>query len=175
MLIAEEVSAKIRDIHDFPKPGIIFKDITPVLGDPVLSDKVVTELSSHWSKDEVDAVVGIESRGFLFGREMAGMLQAGFVPVRKPGKLPSVTISESYDLEYGSATLEIHADAIRPGQRVVIHDDLLATGGTAEAAAKLVTRCGGVVVGFSFIVELGFLNGQERLGSLGEIKSILTY
>ncbi len=153
----------IRDIPDFPKPGIMFKDITPVLSDAAALAEVIDRLTSFARVIEPDVVVGIESRGFLLGVPVALNLGIGFVPVRKLGKLPYKTISEEYALEYGTNTVEIHADAITPGQRVLIVDDLLATGGTASAAARLVEKLGGEVAGFQFLVELAFLPGRIPL------------
>lgn len=164
----------IRNVPDFPKPGIQFKDITPVLSDWLLCDRLTKLLSDQWWHYPVDAVVGIESRGFIFGMQLAQALRVPFVPVRKAGKLPYKTYQATYDLEYGSATLEIHTDAIKPGKSVLIHDDLLATGGTAKAAAGLVEMCGGVVSGYSFLIELGFLNGREALKG-PSIQTLLTF
>ena len=149
---------------DFPKPGILFYDITTLLRDPVGLTAALDALTEPFRDQRIDLVVGIESRGFILGAAIADRLRAGFVPVRKPGKLPSSTIQQTYDLEYGSDTLEIHDDAIEPGQRVLIVDDLLATGGTARATLDLVTKTGGDVVGLAFLVELQFLNGRARLG-----------
>lgn len=163
MNIAEKLTKTIRDVPDFPKPGILFKDITPVLADPELSLEVSKVFYDYWSAKGVQAVVGIESRGFIYGLQLAQQLHVPFIPVRKAGKLPYKTIKHSYDLEYGSAEIEIHTDAIKQGQKVLIHDDLLATGGTAKAACELIEKIGGEVVGYSFLVELGFLNGSEKL------------
>jgi adenine phosphoribosyltransferase len=154
---------KIRDVPNFPKEGILFKDITTLLKDPLAFRQVVDMLADTYRDKTVELVVGVESRGFIFGGALAYQLHAGFVPVRKEGKLPARKISESYALEYGSAVLEIHKDAIEPGQKVVIVDDLLATGGTARATARLVQQLGGQVVGISFLVELKFLKGVEHL------------
>jgi adenine phosphoribosyltransferase len=162
--LVDKVMATIRDVPDFPKPGILFKDITPVLANARLFSDVVNWVAGCLAGREVDQVVGMESRGFIFGAAVAPQLQAGFVPARKPGKLPAPTTSVSYDLEYGSATLEIHVDAIRPGQKVVIVDDLLATGGTAKATIDLVHQLGGEVIACIFLVELDFLNGRAQLG-----------
>ena len=167
-------SKLIRDIPDFPKSGILFKDITPVLGDAAAFQEVVDCFVSQAQGWSPDLVVGIESRGFLFGAPVALALGIGFVPVRKIGKLPAQTIQEEYALEYGTATVEVHRDAILPGQRVLIVDDLLATGGTAAAAAKLVEKLGGRVVGFSFLVELAFLSGRKALSGY-DVHSLLTY
>lgn len=153
----------IRDIRDFPKEGILFKDITPILLDPVATREVIDRLLDYARGRQVDVVAGIESRGFIFGAPVALALNTGFIPVRKLGKLPGETIRAEYALEYGTNTVEMHKDAVQPGQRVLIVDDLLATGGTARAAAELVERLGGEVAGFGFVVELGFLNGREML------------
>ena len=160
----EYIQSKIRDIKDFPKEGIIFKDITPLLMDV----KGVENLKGQ----KVDKVVGMESRGFFFGMLLAQRLGAGFVPVRKKGKLPYKTLSQTYDLEYGQDVLEIHEDAIAKGEKVLIHDDILATGGTAEAVVKLVERLGGDIVQLDFLMELHFLNGREKLKGLS-VYSIL--
>ena len=160
----EHLKAKIRHVPDFPKPGILFYDITTLLRDPVGLTAALDALTEPFRDQRIDLVVGIESRGFILGAAIADRLRAGFVPIRKPGKLPSGTIQQTYDLEYGSDTLEIHDDAIEPRQRVLIVDDLLATGGTARAALDLVTKTGGDVVGLAFLVELQFLNGRARLG-----------
>ncbi|HEX6939594.1 MAG TPA: adenine phosphoribosyltransferase [Longimicrobiales bacterium] len=172
--LAERLRRRIRDVLDFPRPGIVFKDITPVLGDRALYAAVIDDLAAAHAGQPVDHVVGIESRGFLFAAPLALRLGAGFVPVRKPGKLPYHTIRIEYELEYGTDALEAHEDAIRPGDRVLIVDDLLATGGTATAAARLVERLGGTVVGASFVVELGFLNGRERLGDV-PVRAIVAF
>jgi adenine phosphoribosyltransferase len=153
----------IRDVPDFPKKGIIFKDITPLLSNYQALRQTVEQLLQPFESKGVEAVTGIESRGFIFGGLVAQRLGAGFVPIRKPGKLPAKTISESYDLEYGKDTVQMHADALRPGQKVLMIDDLLATGGTMSAACKLVERLGGQIVGVAFVVELCFLNGRSKL------------
>lgn len=158
----------MRDVQDFPIPGIVFKDLTPILKDPLLCRDMLVEMNKMASLLKVDAVVGVESRGFWFGVPMSIDLRVPFVPIRKKGKLPYETLSYEYDLEYGSATIEMHVDAIQPGQRVLIHDDLLATGGTALAAAELVKKAGGKVVGYLFIAELSFLEGRARLLSSSE-------
>ncbi len=157
------VRSHIRDIPDFPKAGIIFKDITPVLRSPEAFAAAVDGLARRVEAIEFDLICGIESRGFIFGAALAHQLQRGFIPVRKPGKLPYKTVSESYTLEYGTNTVEIHEDAVEAGQKILIVDDLLATGGTAEAAGKLITRLGGTVAAYLFLIELGFLNGRSRL------------
>lgn len=165
---------KIRDIHNFPKEGVIFKDITPILSDPhamkIATDLFLTQLNGV----KIDKVVGMESRGFFFGTLLAQQLNAGFVPVRKPGKLPFETLAQTYDLEYGQDQLEIHSDAIKKGENVLIHDDVLATGGTAEAAVRLVEKLGGNIIQLNFLIELTFLNGTQKLGN-HNIFSILKY
>ncbi|MDQ7007733.1 MAG: adenine phosphoribosyltransferase [Acidobacteriota bacterium] len=158
-----EIGALIRDIPDFPKPGILFRDITPLLADAEGLAAVVDQLE-QWARSRApDVIVGIESRGFIFGVPLALRLGVGFVPVRKPGKLPAETVRETYQLEYGTDSLEIHADALAPGRRVLIVDDLLATGGTAAATARLVRRVGGQVQGLLFVIELAALKGRRRL------------
>lgn len=164
MTLINELQQAIRDVPDFPKAGIVFKDITPVLMNPALFRRTLDALTEPWRGEKIDAIVAIESRGFLFGAGLAERLSASLVLVRKKGRLPYTTISQSYALEYGEATLELHTDALQNGQRVLIVDDLLATGGTADAAAKLVGRQGAVVAGFQFVIELGFLDGGKRLG-----------
>ncbi|MES2874723.1 MAG: adenine phosphoribosyltransferase [Bacteroidota bacterium] len=162
-MISTKLKNAIRDIPDFPKPGIIFKDITPILKDPVLCTEIVEAFANRIDADSIDVIAGIESRGFLFGLMLANRLQVPFIPVRKEGRLPAETVKEPCEIEYGSAILELHADALIKGQRVMIHDDLLATGGTVFAATRLVQRLGGVVAGYSFVISLDFLNGKERL------------
>ncbi len=156
----------IRDIQDFPKPGIGFKDITPLLNNPIARKETLSLLLSTLKDQKIDKVIGVESRGFFFGMLLAEELNAGFVPVRKPKKLPYQTISASYDLEYGSDCLEMHIDAIQKGDKVLIHDDVLATGGTAKAVSELVEQLGGEIVQVNFLMELSFLNGREKLGNL---------
>jgi adenine phosphoribosyltransferase len=168
------IDSYIRDVPDFPKKGIVFKDITPLLKDKRALTYTSTALSDLLEGTSVDIVVGMESRGFIFGPMLAEKLGAGFVPVRKPGKLPSNTINESFSLEYGSDTLEIHIDAIKKGDKVLIHDDVIATGGTAKAACKLVERLGGEVVQLNFLIELEFLNGREQVQEY-TIQSLLKY
>jgi adenine phosphoribosyltransferase len=158
----EALKALVRTVPDFPKPGILFYDITTLLKDKTGFAKLIDALASHYIERKVDLVLGIEARGFIFGPALAYRLNAGFVPVRKPGKLPAATERVTYDLEYGSDALEIHKDAIQPGQRVVLVDDLLATGGTMEATVKLAKNLGGEIVGLAFAVELDFLKGRER-------------
>lgn len=170
----EVLASRVRDIHDFPKPGVVFKDVTPLLLDHVSFSTAVDALVMHFGRGTVDKVVGIEARGFILGAPLAYHFGAGFIPVRKAGKLPSVTRSKSYDLEYGSETLEIHEDSIDPGDRVVVVDDVLATGGTARAACELVEGLGAELVGLGFLIELGFLNGAERLEGRHHV-SLLRY
>lgn len=153
----------IRTVPDFPKVGIQFKDITTLLNDKKALPITTNLLVKPFKNIEVDIIVGLESRGFLFGTNMAEKLGASFVPVRKPGKLPASFISETYELEYGTDSLEMHIDAIKKGDRVIIHDDLIATGGSALAASKLVEKAGGIVIAYSFIIELSFLNGRDKL------------
>ena len=164
----------IRDVPDFPKPGILFKDITPLLQNPKASKMAADAMVIGLQDRGINKVVGMESRGFLFGPMLAERLGAGFVPIRKPGKLPYKTLSESYDLEYGTDTLEIHIDGIKSGERVLIHDDVLATGGTALATTKLVENLGGIIVQCNFLIELSFLNGREKIKPF-EVKSLITY
>ncbi|MEK6481574.1 adenine phosphoribosyltransferase [Catalinimonas sp. 4WD22] len=164
----------IRDVSDFPTEGILFKDITTLLENPQAFKEATSALYEPVREMEIDKVVGIEARGFIFGALLADKLSAGFVPVRKPGKLPYKTLKESYALEYGTDSLEIHQGAIKEGERVLIHDDLLATGGTAKAACKLVEKLGGQVVLVSFLLELTFLNGREKLPEY-KINSVIKY
>ena len=164
----------IRDVPDFPKQGIIFKDITTLLKDPNGLNNATEKLLNFLHNKEITKVVGIESRGFILGGIIAQNLGAGFVPIRKPRKLPAECISESYSLEYGTDRIEIHKDAIQKGDKVLLHDDLLATGGTMEAACKLVERLGGEVVQISFLIELNFLNGREKLKNY-DVRSIIKY
>jgi adenine phosphoribosyltransferase len=164
----------IRDVPDFPKKGILFKDITPLLQNPTALKETTDALVELLNGQAIDIVVGMESRGFIFGPLLADRLQAGFVPIRKPGKLPSKTLSETYQLEYGTDTLEIHIDAIQKWDRVLIHDDVLATGGTAEAACKLVQRLGGEIVQCNFLMELSFLGGRNKISQY-PIQSLLQY
>lgn len=164
----------VRDIQDFPEVGVTFKDITPLLQSPEALKAACKTLYELVGGQKVDKVVGVDSRGFIFAPMLAVQLNAGFVPIRKVGKLPYKTISESYDLEYGSDTLEIHTDAIKPGEQVLVHDDVLATGGTAAAVCKLVENLGGVVIQCNFLVELAFLDGAGKLEGY-DIKSLLSY
>ena len=164
----------VRDLPDYPKPGVVFKDITPVLALPEAFAAAVDAVMEPFSSVEIDKVVGIEARGFVFAAPIACRLGAGFVPVRKPGKLPWHVEREEYALEYGIDVLEIHRDAIRPGERVLIVDDVLATGGTASAALRLVRKLGGAIVGCAFFIELSFLDGRQQLGET-EIHSVVNY
>jgi adenine phosphoribosyltransferase len=164
----------IREVPDFPKKGILFYDITTLLKDKVGFATLIDALSEHYLNEKIDTVLAIEARGFIFGPALAYRLNAGFVPIRKPGKLPAETVRLTYDLEYGQDTLEIHKDAIKPGQRVIIVDDLLATGGTASACAKLAKSLGADIAGMGFVVELDFLNGREKFNGT-EVFSLLHY
>ncbi|HZD01839.1 MAG TPA: adenine phosphoribosyltransferase [Actinomycetes bacterium] len=164
----------IRDVPDFPQEGIVFKDITPLLADQVAFSSVIDETVVHFGRGNVDRVVGIEARGFILASPVAYHFGAGFVPVRKAGKLPAAVEAEEYTLEYGTATLEIHADGIAPGQRVLIVDDVLATGGTARATARLVERLGGKVIGIATLIELGFLGGRKQIEGY-EFFSLIQY
>ena len=173
--IENAVKAKIRSIQDFPKPGIIFRDITTAIKEPETLTTIIDYLCEQFNDTKIDYIAGIESRGFIFGMPMAYKLGCGFVPVRKPNKLPAETISEEYALEYGTDKIEIHKDAFGAGDNVLIVDDLLATGGTAEAAAKLVKKTGANLVGMSFLIELEQLNGRAKLENCGKIISMLKY
>jgi adenine phosphoribosyltransferase len=159
----EQIKGLIRDVPDFPQEGIVFKDITPVLADPIAFSTLIDLIVVHFGRGNVDKVVGIEARGFILASPVAYHFGAGFVPVRKQGKLPSETVAEEYSLEYGTATLEIHVDAVSPGERVLIVDDVLATGGTAKATASLVERIGGKVCGIACLIELDFLKGRAQV------------
>jgi adenine phosphoribosyltransferase len=170
----ETLRAKIRHVPDFPKPGILFYDITTLLNDASGFRDMIDALSAPFAKRGIEQVVGIESRGFILGAAVANALDAGFVPIRKPGKLPSATHREDYALEYGTDCLEIHTDAFERGQKVLLVDDVLATGGTAKAAAGLVRRVGGDLVGLSFLIELSFLNGRSKLSD-EQVYSVLQY
>jgi adenine phosphoribosyltransferase len=170
----QELKTLIREIPDFPKPGILFYDITTLLKDPAGFRKVIDALKARYAGIAADQVVGMEARGFIFAPALAYALGAGFVPVRKPGKLPAEVIRYTYDTEYSTDTLEMHTGAIQPGQRVLIVDDLLATGGTALATAKLVEQAGGVVAGLAFVVELTFLPGREKLQGY-DVFALLSY
>jgi adenine phosphoribosyltransferase len=169
-----DLKAKIRDVHDFPKPGVVFKDIMPLLADAEALRAAVDRIADWAGPREPDMVLGAEARGYITGGALACKLGCGFVPARKPGKLPWRTVAVKYALEYGFDQLEVHADAIRAGQRVLVHDDVLATGGTAKATVELVEQLGGVVVGLPFIIELAFLNGRDRLGGY-DVFSLIEY
>ncbi len=170
----ELLRSRVRDVPDFPRPGIVFKDITPLLGDPVAFSRVIDEIVVGLGRGTVDKVLGIEARGFIIAAPVAYHMAAGFVPIRKRGKLPWKTEEQTYQLEYGEETIEIHADAITRGERIAIVDDVLATGGTAAAAASLVERLGGTVVSMAFLIELAFLKGREKLEGY-DIVSLLQY
>ena len=169
-----DLSAKIRDIPDFPKRGIVFKDIMPLLADPEALHETVERLAEFAEPRKPDLILGAEARGFILGAALAYRLNCGFVAARKPGKLPWRTVSVKYALEYGFDALELHADAIKPGTRVIVHDDLLATGGTARAKVDLVEQLGGEVVGLAFVIELEFLNGRDRLEGY-DVVSLIQY
>ena len=169
-----QIEAAIRNVPDFPKPGIQFKDITPVLADAKLFAGAIELLTKNFQPGSVDAVVGIDARGFIFAAAAATKLHAGFVPVRKKGKLPYSTIEQDYALEYGHATVAMHTDALKPGARVLLVDDLLATGGTSAAAIALVQKLGGKILEAGFLIELKFLNGREKLGGI-PIRSLVSY
>lgn len=171
--IIELLKSNIRNIPDFPKPGIAFKDITPLLKKPDTLELTSQMLARPFRHDQIDYVVGIESRGFLFGTNLAQDLHAGFIPIRKPGKLPADTVSATYALEYGEDTVEMHSDAIEDGANVIIHDDLIATGGSAQAATDLVEKLGANVVGYSFIIELEALQGRELLSDTAKYEVLM--
>ena len=173
-MIIERIKAAIRDVPDFPTPGVMFKDITPILMDPQLCSDVVDEFSKKFSGNKVDAIVGVESRGFLFGMLLAQKMNVPFITVRKMGKLPYKTISYEYDLEYGSSTMEMHTDALKKGWNVMVHDDLLATGGTAAAAATLIKMQQANIAGFSFLIALDFLKGKEKLSHFVKTENIIS-
>jgi adenine phosphoribosyltransferase len=173
-MAAVDLKSKIRDVPDFPQPGIVFKDIMPLLADEDAYAQVVDELASWAEERDPDVVLGAEARGFITGGALAYKLGCGFVAARKPGKLPWETVSATYALEYGSDSLELHADAIKEGARVLVHDDLLATGGTAKAKCELVEQLGGVVVGVLFIIALDFLNGREKLADY-DVHALIHY
>ena len=172
--MVERLREAIRDVHGFPKAGIVFKDITPILGDGELFRCAIDLICRTAGIEKVDKVVGIDARGFIFAGAVADRLGVGFVPVRKKGKLPWNCIEESYALEYGEAVVEIHEDAVKPGEKILLVDDLLATGGTAAAAVKLLEGLGAEIVAISFLIELSFLNGRDKLPQ-GKVKSILNY
>ncbi len=170
----ELLASMIRDVPDFPKPGILFKDITPLLADPKAFTTCLDLFAERWAGEHVDAIVGIESRGFIFGAALAARMSASFVPARKPGKLPAATTRVEYALEYGTDALEMHVDALREGDRVVLIDDLMATGGTAAAVVELCRGLGAEVIGAGFVIELTFLNGRGRMGDV-PVLSLVTY
>ncbi|RPI74004.1 MAG: adenine phosphoribosyltransferase [Ignavibacteriales bacterium] len=172
--MGDELKKYIRSINDFPKKGIVFRDITTLLKDPVALKKTSTLLFGFTKNKNISKVVGIESRGFMFGITLAEKLDVGFVPCRKPGKLPAETESITYDLEYGNDTLEIHKDAIKKGDRILLHDDLLATGGTAQAACRLIEKLGGQIVQVSFVIELTFLQGRKKLKDY-DVRALIDY
>ena len=163
MNLEEEIKLLLRDVPDFPKPGILFKDITPLLNNPLARKKVVESIAHYYAKESIEVLVAVEARGFIFGALIAQELNIPFVPIRKAGKLPYKKITESYSLEYGMAAMEMHVDSFAPGARILLHDDLLATGGTATAAGHLVQQLGGIVAGYSFIINLSFLPGERLL------------
>ena len=172
-MIQQQIKDAIRDIHDFPKPGIIFKDITPILKDPALCGNISDAFLERLKGEQIDAIAGVESRGFLFGLTLATRLGVPFVPIRKAGKLPFSIRQKAYKLEYGTAIIECHTDAFEPGQHVLIHDDLLATGGTVTATSELIKEMGCEIAGFSFVVELGFLKGRERILPISDTLVVL--
>lgn len=175
-MLEDKLKEIIRDIPDFPQPGIVFKDITPILKQPAICSEIIVEIADKLKDLKIDMIAGIESRGFLFGLMLANHMNIPFIPIRKQGKLPFKTISESYKLEYGQATIEVHEDAFEEGTHVLIHDDLLATGGTVVAASKLIEKLGGKVAGFSFIISLDFLHGEGRLNRFSDnVVSLVRY
>lgn len=169
-----DLTRYIRDVPDFPKPGILFRDITPMLGDPKALAEAVEDMGAPYRERQIDAVAGVESRGFIFGVALARLLNVGFVPIRKPGKLPAEKVREEYQLEYGTDAVEVHRDAVKPGQRVLMVDDLLATGGTMAASCTLIERIGGTIAGVAFLIELTFLNGREKLKGR-DIHAVIRY
>ncbi len=171
MTTSLQIQNYLRDVPDFPKPGIIFKDITPLLADPDARQSVINEIANHYRGQKIDAIAAIEARGFIFGTLLAQALGIPFIPIRKSGKLPYHKIQQEYSLEYGTASIEMHVDAVEKGARVLVHDDLLATGGTASAAGSLIQKLGGVVAGFSFVINLAFLPGETNLESEFGVKS----
>jgi len=176
MELSNKINLAIRDVHDFPKEGIVFKDITPIMMDAGLSNEILEALAEQFRSENLQGIAGIESRGFLFGFPLAMALGIPFIMIRKKGKLPYKKISHAYELEYGSAVIEMHSDALTPGDRILIHDDLLATGGSAAAAAELIQKCQGVVAGFNFMVELQFLEGREKLKTYSDnISNLVQY
>lgn len=176
MSLSEKLRKTIRNVPDFPQPGIQFKDITPVLEDPALCRQIIDALAAEYKSHHIDAIAGVESRGFLFGMSLAMKMDVPFITIRKKGKLPAETASFAYQLEYGTAEIEVHRGSIKPNWKVLVHDDLLATGGTAAATASLVQQEGAQVAGFAFIVELGFLNGKEALVDFSDqITTLITF
>ena len=173
--VIANVKSTIRSVNDFPKPGIVFRDITTALKEPEVLREMIDYLCDQFKDVKIDYIAGIESRGFIFGMPMAYKLNAGFVPIRKPNKLPAATYSQEYELEYGTDKIEVHQDAFPQGANVLIVDDLLATGGTAEAACKLVKKTGANLVGIAFLIELEDLNGREKLKDAGKVVSMLKY
>lgn len=171
MQLSEKIKNSIRDVKDYPKPGIVFKDITPVLADPALRKEIVRSLIKEFESQKIDAIASTEARGFIFGSILAYELGCPFILIRKAGKLPYKTRSQEYNLEYGTSKVEMHIDAVKPGWRVLVHDDLLATGGTAGAAADLIQHSNGIIAGFSFIINLSFLPGAEILEKRFGVKS----
>ena len=172
--MSEKLQRLIRNVPDFPKPGIVFRDITPLLADAAGLAQAGRELAQSFRRQNVELVVGAESRGFIFGVLVARELNCGFIPVRKPGKLPCKTISQPYDLEYGADQLQIHTDALQPGQRVLMVDDLLATGGTMQASCQMIEQLGGQIIGISFLIELKFLHGRDKINQF-PIHSLISY
>lgn len=168
IMIEAKLRSVIRDIPDFPKPGIVFKDITPIFKDPQLCTDIIEAFVERLDGSPLDVIAGIESRGFFFGLLLANRLQLPFVPIRKKGKLPYKTVQQSYNLEYGAETIEMHEDAIEAGQHVLIHDDLLATGGTVEATSRLIEKQGGIISGYTFLISLGFLKGSEKVNKFSD-------
>lgn len=169
------IKNSIRNVPDFPKPGIQFKDITTAIKQPEILKEILDMLAAHFKSQKIDYVIGIESRGFIFGTALAYLLNCGFVPVRKPGKLPAEVISQEYALEYGTDKIEMHKDALKKGDRVLIVDDLLATGGTAAAAAKLIDQTGAEIIAFTFVIELADLGGRQLLENHAEVYSLIKY
>ena len=174
-IVINQVKDKIRDIQDFPKQGILFRDITTALKDPETLRQMIDFMCESFKNEQIDYVIGLESRGFIFGMPVAYNLNAGFIPIRKPNKLPAETLKESYELEYGTDSFEIHADALKPGDKVLIVDDLLATGGTAAAACNLVRRTGAETIGCAFAIELNDLKGRDKLPKDCKILSMVEY
>ncbi|MDP7421544.1 MAG: adenine phosphoribosyltransferase [bacterium] len=170
----EDLKKLIRDVPDFPKPGIIFKDITTLLLEPAAFKKVIDIMADHYNREKIDKIIAVESRGFIFGAALSYRMGIGFILARKPGKLPAATVKEMYDLEYGQDAIEVHADSISNGERILIVDDLLATGGTAQACGKLVEKLGGTVIGYAVMIELAFLAGKEKL-TQAPVYSLITY